>query len=329
MKFPRCILRPVFVSLFITLAAHAHAKSLHEDARNLRITAETFRSVAVENFVEALEYYSTPSANLKLVDLGNDMWPVTDPAMGWSLYFSTALVNISNIGSDKQTVTFAHPWSETLLLTLWQEDAQGDLRMTDATMLINSLLYGEDPPYPTVRMWQALDLYGPVGVGMYNAGLTTGIESLFEDLTQEDIAGLDADLLDGLTFGASKQFMEYQADLLPVLRASDGNAAQVRNLWNDLSRDVAANKAQFDGRFSEQMNTLTLLEDRLWNSFIPVAYQSTDNSSLLMLASIENPDLFIAMQQDHSPNGPVLNQLDLFSFNSFYDLFLTIEGDEE
>ena len=78
MKFPRCILRPVFVSLFITLAAHAHAKSLHEDARNLRITAETFRSVAVENFVEALEYYSTPSANLKLVDLGNDMWPVTE-----------------------------------------------------------------------------------------------------------------------------------------------------------------------------------------------------------------------------------------------------------
>jgi hypothetical protein len=70
------------------------------------------------------------------------------------------------------------------------------------------------------------------------------------------------------------------------------------------------------------------LEDRLWNSFVPVAYQSTDHASLLMLASVENPDLYLAMQQDHSPQGVVLKRLNLFSFNSFYNLFPSVHGDE-
>ena len=329
MNFLRVVQRVICIVFFTLAGPLFSSASSSEDARELRIAAETFRRVAVENFVEALQYYSTPTANLKFVDLGNDMWPVTDPASGWSLFFSTTLVNMSNIGSGSKTVTFSHPWSETALVTLWEEDADGELRMMDASMLIDSFIYGEGPPYPTVRMWQVLDFYGPEGVGLYNAGLTVEIEALFASQSQKAIADLQPGLLEGLTFAASKMFMGFQADLLPVLRATDGNAAQTRDLWNTLFSAVAANETLFDGRFPDQMKTFTLLEDRIWNSFVPVAYQSTEHASLLMLASVENPDLYIAMQQEHSSKGVVLKRLNLYSFNSFYDYFLSAQGDGE
>lgn len=322
----RAISNLAFGSLLLFLATVATAKSLEEEARDLRLSAETFRRVAAENFVESLQYYSTPANNLTLIELGNDLWPGTDPATGWSLYFSTALVSMSHIESDKKTVTFVHPWSETLLTTLWQKDPEGALRMTDATMLITGLLDGEEPPYPAVRMWPKLESYGPIAVGLRNAQITVGVESMFDVFSQEDVATLDSDLLQGIGFAAAIQIMEYQADLLPVLRSPDGNAAQARGLWNALSKDVTADKTQFDGGFSQQMKTLSLLDERIWNSFIPVAYRSTNTASLLMLASVENPDLYIAMQQDHSPDGATLKQLDLFSFHSSYGLFRSIEG---
>jgi hypothetical protein len=351
-RFPArlCLLLGFFLSLFVGLFFAGHAARAQEDAAPLRAAAEAFRITTGASYLKALEAYSTPQANLKFAALSDLIWPTANPVVAWRAFMSAALVNMAAIDEPEKIVGFYHPWSDTMLVAKWaKQAADGSLRIVDFSMATGQALRGEPLPYKTAPAWQARGGYPPESVGLVTAETAKAFEadavahwpktSVLRDTPDAEAQAIAASLLvRGGLAGLAPIYTLLQSDdaaasggsFMDRLSAAftatdDARAAEMRDLWLSVSHAMERSETP-DALlpFAETLALLRKLPERFRQTFFPVGYLPGDTRSMLILTTPYNPDLTIAMQVAHG-DTPAITHLDLYSFQSFYDLADTLE----
>jgi hypothetical protein len=310
--------------------SQAQSSLTKEALFTLHARAEAFRQMAYQNPYDALIVYASPSGTTAMADLALTLFPDEDLGTGFGHFFTHALPIPLNIGEPTQTVAYLHPWSDTLLITLWEPSGNG-LMLTDAATAMTSIFRGEDAPYPTNRAWRAdPDLTAQEAIGLYTAFTTDGLQLVYEDGGQDVFRNLETELRDAFAYGAALNFMEFRGELLPLLAAKTGPGAEARQLYHAVVLPVLQGlppKAQISAESTAQAELIAALPADVRGIFLPVFYLSHDSKSVIILSSAQNPDLFIAMRQSHRDGFADLDELALLSFQSFFDLYHALGED--
>lgn len=289
--------------------------------------AEAFRQMAVQNPYDALLVYATQDGVTAMDDVAQTLFPQEDLGTGYADFFAHALPIPMPTTGDTHTVGFLHPWSDTLLLSLWQDTTDG-FKLSDAAMAPTAIFRGEDAPYPSAPGWRAdPDLIAQEAIGLYTAFTTDGLQIVFADGGQEVFQNLDPDLRDAFAFGAALSFMEYRGDLLPLHRASQGPAAEVRAIYDTVLLPALSGHTPTKGHpehIASQLAAISALAPQIRTSFVPVVYGASNGKSVLILCSVANPDVFIAMRAEHANGTATLQEIALLGFQPFADLYASL-----
>jgi hypothetical protein len=290
-----------------------------ERAPALRINAEAFRITAAVDFPRALQAYGTPQTNLRFASLARDMWPFTDGAQGWSLFLSTALVEIARSDQPVATVAFYHPWSDVMLVTTWTKGEDGKYRIGSADVVLGGVVRGAHPPYPASREWQTTSLYAPEAVAKLNAATAKAFQAGFAGPGPSLLDKLDARTKAAMPVAAAFPLAEFRSELWPLF--SDGTDAdtQALGVWREVRLAALTGHTQLTGDNANTIAALHRLPPKVRDSIAPVAHLATEKATLVILASRIDPDLFLAMQVAHDGGQVSLRQLSLLSFQSFID----------
>jgi hypothetical protein len=287
-------------------------------ATDLRVHAEAFRIMAAADLPKALKIYGTPEANLKFASLAGDMWPASDGAQGWSLFFSTALVNVARADQPVATVAFYHPWSDVMLLTSWTRNKDGSYRIGSADVLLGAVVRGAKPRYSTIREWQTTNAYAPEAVGKINTVTTKAFEAGFAGQGQNLLDKLDSRTRAAMPVAAAIPLAEFRLELLPLFSGESEDGAAILTLWREVRAGIETGKTTQAGDVAATIALLHKLPPKVRDSIAPVGYLDTDNATLVILASRFNPDLYLAMQVSYDRKPARIRQLTLLSFQSFY-----------
>jgi hypothetical protein len=285
-------------------------------AMDLRLNAEAFRITAAADFPRALLTYGAPQTNLKFVNLAKDMWPGSDGAQGLELFFSTALVDVARADQPTATVAYYQPWSDVMVLTSWSKGQDGRYRIGAADVVLGAIARGAKPPYPTSRAWQTANVYAPEAVGQINAQTTKAFEAAYAPNGPGLVDKLDPRVREAMPAIAAMPLAEFRLEILPLI---DGGAAEPLRLWRQVRAAALGGPQPFDGDRARAIAALRKLDPKVRASMAPVALMRTDRSTLVILASRIDPDLFLAMQLENKGGQMSLRQLTLLSFQSFYD----------
>ena len=117
-------------------------------------TVKIFRMAAVAEPVAALKKYSSGSALRDLTGIENSLFTGTPPEVGWKYYFATAAYTVVPFTEQARIVLFYQPWSDTAVMTLWQQGT-GQLTMTRAELVLGDYIrqYGL-PPFEVQPLWE-------------------------------------------------------------------------------------------------------------------------------------------------------------------------------
>lgn len=312
-------------SMILVLAFLLCAVPRIGQAQNIKLStelwteAETFRFFASGNFITALDMASTPEANLKFAELGELLWSEDANADNWSTFFRHALINFVAGGYEVETVIFQHPWADISLLTGWARNPKDKrFRIVDVGIIMNSVARGANKaPLPVGRGWMNEKSYVPKAVGAINAKTTNAISRFEAGKTQNPLAKLSEDEAWAMIAGAGLQWMEHQADLLPLLVDEPGKSRAMRFAWNEVMA------AAQQGRLAEVLPPNALIDafegidPALWGTLEPVAYVETEEGAVSLHASWRNPDIYAVLAISGDDQLAKITDFDLYRFSGF------------
>lgn len=295
--------------------SHAQSKKLNTE---LLVEAETFRFFAASDFMNALKMSSTPEANLKFAELGELLWSGDANADNWSIFFRHSLINFVAGNYEVETIVFQHPWADISLLTGWSRSPKDKrMRIVDISIVMNSVARGAKVPFPVGRGWMNEKSYAPNAVGIMNAATTKAIADFESGKTKHPLEKLSEEEVWGMIAGVGLQWMEQQADRLPLLIDEPGISRMMRLAWNEVMA------AAQQGRLAEVLPANAVIEafeginPLFWGTLEPVAYVETDDGAVSLHASWRNPNIYAALAIRGDETRAEITHFDLYQFSDF------------
>ncbi|MFN2267279.1 MAG: hypothetical protein ABR533_03320, partial [Desulfonatronovibrio sp.] len=183
--------------------------------------AWAFREIAVRNYADALKIFATQKTRKKFAVLNDDLWPATNPALGWAFFFDGAVLCPAG-GSDKNgPVAFYHCFADVFLVLTFGTGEDVQTVVTDAHVLTGDFVRNKGKTsFKAERHWTGKEVYAPYAVGLSAAETIKAFEGLFPD--GEDFRAafnklVSAKAREANQISAGKQFMETLADLAGLL----------------------------------------------------------------------------------------------------------------
>lgn len=312
--------RLLFIVGFVLACTFAGPSLAQKPAlsRELWTQTEAFRVIGSSDFLFALEQSSTPEANLKFAELSDILWPSRSSPEAWSGFLRYALTTFIAGGYDWETVLYQHPWADVVLLTAWARTGKsGKLRIVDVGIAMGSVVRGARPPYPVGRGWVNQREYAPVALGRLNAKTTLAITGFESGKKESPLAAVKDDAILPMMAGAGLQLQENQAQLLLLLVDAPGLSRAMRFAWNEVM--AAAQKGRLADVLPSKAPVAALgkIDRSFWSTFEPVGYVEAEGTAVGMFASWRNPDLYIALKYQGTPQAGRITDINLYSFSAF------------
>lgn len=279
--------------------------------------AESFRSLASKNFLIALGSASTPEANLAFAKLGSMLWQDDVCSDDWSVFFRHSLINFVASGDKVETVAFQHPWADIVLLTGWARSPENNrMQIVTADMVMGSAARGAKAPFPTGLAWMSTQRYAPDAVGVLNAATSKVVASLTAGKAESPLADLSQDGSQAIVAGAALQWMEHQANVLPLFD-DHIRARSTRFAWNEII--VAGQRGTLDKILPPEIpvRLLKAVDPALWPTLEPVAYIESGNTVVSLFASWTNPDIYAALTLRGDETAAEIIDFGFYSFSGF------------
>ncbi|AWB32509.1 hypothetical protein [Orrella marina] len=293
------VFRPLFFVLALWLCVIPRmAQAQAQDTKlaiELWAEAESFRSLASQNFLMALRSASTPDANLTFAELGKALWREDAGADGWSVFFRHSLINFVAGGSELEFVAFQHPWADIVLMTGWSRSSTDSrLRIVVVGMAMGSVARGAKAPFPTGLAWMNGKRYAPEAVGELNASTTNAIASFEAGITRNPFADIGEAGGEAMVAGAALQWMEHQVNL-SALFGNHPKARAMRFAWNEL---IVAGQRGTLGKIlppAISADIFKAIEPELWATLEPVVYLESSKTAVALFTSWRNPDVYAVL----------------------------------
>ncbi len=292
--------------------------------------AWAFRQIAVRNYAEALKLFADKNARKKFAEMNEDLWPATDPALGWAFFFDGAVLCPAG-GSDKNgPVAFYHCFADVFLVLTFGTGEDGQTVVTDAHVLTGDFVRNKGKtPFKAERHWTGKEVYAPYAVGFSAAETIKAFEGLFPD--GEDFRAafnnlVSAKAREANQISAGKQFMETLADLAGLLspdKATDTCSSARKKLVEINDRIMAGQMKRIlkeaDKTPAEHSKELKDLDISAWRNYKTAAYVESGDYGLVMLQSSANPDTYLSLLMKKQGNDMRLSRMDFLSFDRFYE----------
>lgn len=295
-----------------------------------------FRLAAQEDYLAALKKYANEGTQKKYETLNAALWPVTDPVKGWAYFFNTCLISFGKrLPSGQVPVAFYHPWSDVFLLTAWRVDnfGQGTM-MTGSEVVLGDFVRNQGkPPFNTLPLWMRGDVYRPVAVGTATAESLMAFDKIFRSGVLKDgwrqfIPGMEKDskVLEPNYYGAGAALAGNLRELVDATVAEPADEAskayreklpQVLRQMND--GRMAEIFKEASGTMPEMQAVLLKIPEQDWKGFRITSFLPGKNKGLVMLSRGSNPNVYLGLSMTVSGGKAMLERIDLFRFQSFYE----------
>lgn len=295
-----------------------------------------FRLAAQDDYPAALKKYANEGTQEHFKEFDAALWPVTDPAKGWSFFFNTCLIGFGKkLPSGQIPVAFYHPWSDVFLLTVWRIDNAGrGTMMTGGDVVLGDFVRQRGkPPFQTSPLWMRGDTYRPVAVGMATAESLMAFDKAFrsgaaKESWRELVPGLEKNskILEPNYYGAGVALTENLKGLVAATVADPQDDAskayrtklpQVLRQMNDGKMEELLKEAS--GTPPEMQAVLLKMPPADWKAFRITSYLPGKSKGLVMLSNGHNPNLYLGLSMAMADGKAKLERIDLFSFQSFYE----------
>ena len=313
--------RPLFFVLALWLCVIPRVTQAQPQDTKLSIElwaeAESFRSLASQNFLMALRSASTPDANLTFAELGKVLWHDNAGADEWSVFFRHSLINFVVDGSEVEFVAFQHPWSDIVLMTGWtRSPTDNRLRITVVGVAMGSVARGAKAPFPTGLAWMNSKQYAPEAVGELNAKTAQAIISFESGKTSNPFADLGEDGGMAMVAGAALQWLEHQANL-SVLFRDHAKARAMRFAWHEII--VAGQRGTVSKLLPPGLpaKVFESVDPALWATLEPAVYIENSKSAVALYTSWRNPDIYAVLTLHGDDDRMEIKDFGFYSFSGF------------
>jgi pSer/pThr/pTyr-binding forkhead associated (FHA) protein len=303
-------------------------KGLSTDDQAVLRAALGFRFQAISDFNGALNRCAGPAGREAFARIDEALWPVSNPAAGWSQFLGTSLVCCGPGTAGRRTVAFYHPWSDVFLLTDWAAGEGGPPRLTGAEVLMGDCVRrGGEVPFDGAWAWKDGKTYPPLAFGRAAAATVGAFDRRFAgagDWRDAVPALKDPRTLEANRYGAGIQVMRNLAELAPLL-APSSDVPQAGAVRIRLAAVLGMIKK---GRLSEVLkearetlpdasSSLRSFPIQDWERHRIAAYWASEGSGIVMLSKLDQTDRFMALMFTVDAGAARLRRIDTLSFRAF------------
>ena len=138
-----------------------------------------FRSLALQDIDTALADLADETARDDFRELTEKLWPLSDPKIGWSYFFSFSTIAAVRPDSTFPVVAYIHPWSDVVLVTSWSIDGES-ARLTGAEVIPGEVFRTRTMPPPGQGpAWIVDPMFKPAALAQNVAGTVTAFEKAY------------------------------------------------------------------------------------------------------------------------------------------------------
>jgi hypothetical protein len=300
--------------------------------RGLADALGRFRAIAVQDIDAALAELASESARNDFRKFSEQLWPLTDPNVGWSYFFSFSVIGAVNSKTTQPLVAFVHPWSDVVLVTSWSADG-GPPQLTGAKILPGQLLRSGTMPSPGQGpAWIVDSQFQPAVLAQHVAQSVKAFEAKYSlprvapwwsvaetldsgsNTNDARIAICTALLIDSMARPQifSEQQVGEPASLAPMRRELSrflqlATAGSFDTLWPEATEMLPETK-----------ETLLKLPSDRFGKLVVTSALVGQNDGMVFLAPWDEPDLCLSLHLVDLGQAPRISRVDVISFQGAY-----------